>query len=328
MKNQSFAYLLLVGCGILSSCVNVTNNSYATDDLYDESNRSVQVAKVQAAKAAKDKKYLDFQDLEESEVEAEIIEEEEGLAQQSFTRVNPNLYQSAYQQGLNDGLFNSPYMGYGYRYTPFNYWNPSFSFFGSPIRTLGLGIGVSVFNPYSFYSPFNDPFNPFFDPFYGSFYSPYYSPFHNPYGFNNFYRFNNFYGPGGFNSGFGGQQSITNDTRERRNFGPREDRSTNRGSGANYSNSPRGGNNSYNTQGNNLPRVNTQPTSQSSGSSSQPAYVAPRRNSNYEYKAAPVEGGQRTNSYSTPSYSSPSSSGSSGSSGGSGSGGGSSRGPR
>ena len=54
MKNQSFAYLLLVGFGILSSCVNVTNNSYASDDLYDEANRSVQIAKVQAAKAAKD----------------------------------------------------------------------------------------------------------------------------------------------------------------------------------------------------------------------------------------------------------------------------------
>ena len=53
MKNQSFAYLLLVGFGILSSCVNVTNNSYASDDLYDEANRSVQIAKVQAAKAAK-----------------------------------------------------------------------------------------------------------------------------------------------------------------------------------------------------------------------------------------------------------------------------------
>ena len=57
MKNQSFAYLLLVGFGILSSCVNVTNNSYASDDLYDEANRSVQIAKVQAAKAAKEKKW-------------------------------------------------------------------------------------------------------------------------------------------------------------------------------------------------------------------------------------------------------------------------------
>lgn len=330
MKNQSFAYLLLVGFGILSSCVNVTNNSYAIDDLYDESNRSVQVAKVQAAKAAKDKKYLDFQDLEESEVEAEVIEEQEGLAQESFTRVNPNLYQSAYQQGLNDGLFNSPYMGYGYRYTPFNYWNPGFSTFGGPFRSLSIGIGVGVgfspFNPYSFYSPFNDPFNPFFDPFYSSFYSPFYSPFYNPYGFNNFYRSYNYYGPGGFNTGFGGQ-NIVNDTPERRNFGPREDRSTNRSSGGNYSNSPRGGNNSYNTQGNNLPRVNTQPTGQSSESSTKPAYVAPRRNSNYEYKAAPVEGGQRSNSNSSPSYSSPSSGGSSGGSSGS-SGGGSSRGPR
>jgi hypothetical protein len=97
-----------------------------------------------------------------------------------------------------------------------------------------------------------------------------------------------------------------------------------RNSGGNYSNSPRGSSNSYNVQGNNLPRVNTQPSGQSSGSSSQPAYVAPRRNSNYEYRSAPVDGGQRTNSYSTPSYSSPSSSGGSGGGGG----GGSSRGPR
>jgi hypothetical protein len=319
MKNHFFAFLLLLGFGILQSCVNVTSNSYVSDDLYDEANRSVQIAKVKAAKAAKDKKYLDFQDLDESE--AEIIEEEEGLAQQSFSRVNPNLYQSAYQQGLSDGLFNSPYMGYGYRFTPFNYWNPSFSFFGNPYRTFGLGLGVSVFNPYSFYSPFNDPFNPFFDPYYSSFYSPFYSPF----GINNYYRNFNYFGAGGFNTGFGGQ-SMTNDTRERRNYGPREDRSTNRNSGGNYSNSPRGSSNSYNVQGNNLPRVNTQPSGQSSGSSSQPAYVAPRRNSNYEYKSAPVDGGQRTNSYSTPSYSSPSSSGGSG--GGGGGGGGSSRGPR
>ena len=119
---------------------------------------------------------------------------------------------------------------------------------------------------------------------------------------------------------------MTNDTRERRNFGPREDRSTNRNSGGNYSNSPRGSSNSYNTQGSNLPRVNTQTSGQSTGSSSQP-YVAPRRNSNYEYRAAPVDGGQRTNSYSSPSYSSPSSGGGS-SSGGSSGGGGSSRGPR
>ena len=319
MKNHFFAFLLLLGFGILQSCVNVTSNSYVSDDLYDEANRSVQIAKANAAKAAKDKKYLDFQDLDESE--AEIIEEEEGLAQQSFSRVNPNLYQSAYQQGLSDGLFNSPYMGYGYRFTPFNYWNPSFSFFGNPYRTFGMGLGVSVLNPFGFYHPFNDPFNPFFDPYFGSFYSPFYSPF----GINNYYRnFNNF-GGGGFNPWFGGQ-SMTNDTRERRNYGPREDRSTNRNSGGNYSNSPRGSSNSYNVQGNNLPRVNTQPSGQSSGTSSQPAYVAPRRNSNYEYKSAPVDGGQRTNSYSAPSYSSPSSSGGSG--GGGGGGGGSSRGPR
>lgn len=314
MKNQSFAYLVLVGFGILSSCVNVTNNSYATDDLYDEANRSVQVAKAQATKAAKDKKYLDFQDLAEDDVE--VIEEEEGLAQRNT--VNPNLYQSAYQQGLSDGLYNSPYLGYGYRYTPFSYWSPSYSYFGNPYRTFGLGFGVSVLNPYSFYSPFNDPFNPFFDPFY----SPFYNSFYNPYGFNNFYRTYNYYGPGGNYTGYSGQY-MTNDTRERKNFGPRDDRSNNRNSGGNYTNSPRGGNNSYNTQGNNLPRVNTQ-QNYGSGSSSQP-YVAPRRNSNYEYRAAPVDGGQRSNSTSTPSYSNPSSGGGSSSGGG---GGGSSRGPR
>jgi hypothetical protein len=316
MKNQSFAYLLLVGFGILSSCVNVTTNSYASDDLYDEANRSVQIAKVQAAKAAKDKKYLDFQDLEESDVE--VIEEEEGIAQQTSTRVNPNLYQSAYQQGLSDGLFNSPYMGFGYRYTPFSYFNPSFSYFGNPFRTFGLGLGVSVFNPYSFYSPFNDPFNPFFDPFY--------NPFYSPFGFNSFYRNYNYYGPGGNYTSYSGQY-MTNDTRERKNFGPRDDRSNNRNSGNNYSNSPRGGNNSYNTQGNNLPRVNTQQAPSNSGSSSQ-LYVAPRRNSNYEYRSAPVDGGgtQRSNSTSTPSYSNPSSGGGGSSSGGGG--GGSSRGPR
>lgn len=117
---------------------------------------------------------------------------------------------------------------------------------------------------------------------------------------------------------------MTNDTREKRNFGPRDDRSNNRNSGGNYTNSPRGGNNSYNTQGNNLPRVNMENVPSNSGSSSQ-QYVAPRRNSNYEYRASPIDGGgsQRSNSTSTPSYSSPSSGGSS-----SGGGGGSSRGPR
>ena len=75
MKNHFFAFLLLLGFGILQSCVNVASNSYVSDDLYDEANRSVQIAKVKAAKAEKDKKYLDFQDLDESE--AEIIEEEE-----------------------------------------------------------------------------------------------------------------------------------------------------------------------------------------------------------------------------------------------------------
>ena len=320
MKNQSFAYLLLVGFGILSSCVNVNTSSYASDDLYDEANRTVQIAKVQAAKAAKQKKYLDFQDLEESDVE--VIEEEVGLAQESISRVNPNLYQSAYQQGLSDGLFSSPYLGYGYRYTPFNYWSPSYSYFVNPFRpfSIGIGVGFSAFNPYSYYSPFNDPFNPFFDPFY----SPYYSSFYSPFGFNSFYRNYNYYGPGGNYTGYSGQY-MTNDTREKRNFGPRDDRSNNRNSGGNYTNSPRGGNNSYNSQGNNLPRVNMENVPSNSGSSSQ-QYVAPRRNSNYEYRASPIDGGssQRSNSTSTPSYSSPSSGGSSSGGGG----GGSSRGPR
>jgi hypothetical protein len=282
----------------------VTNNSYATDDLYDESNRSVQIAKVQANKAAKQKKYLDFQDLSESDVE--VIEEEEGLAQQSITRVNPNLYQSAYQQGLSDGLYNSPYLGYGYRYTPFSYWSPSYSYFVNPYTTFTFGLGYSYFNPYSFYNPYS-----------------YYSPFYSPFGYNSFYNNYNFYGPGGFYTGYSGQY-LTNDTREKKNFGPRDDRSSNRNSGGNYTNSPRGGNNSYNSQGNNLPRVNTQQT-YDAGSSPQP-YVAPRRNSNYEYRSAPVDGGtQRNYSAPTPSYSSPSSSGGSSSGG---SGGGSSRGPR
>lgn len=308
MKNQSFAYLLLVGFGILSSCVNVTNNSYASDDLYDEANRSVQIAKVQAAKAAKEKKYLDFQDLQEDD--AEVIEEEEGLAQRSV--VNPNLYESAYQRGLSDGLFNSPYLGYGYRYTPFSYWSPSYSYFVNPYTTFSIGLGFSYYSPYSFYSPYN---SLFYDPFY-------YSPFYSPFGFNSFYRNYNYYGPGGNYTGYSGQY-ITNDTREKRNFGPRDDRSTNRNSGGNYTNSPRGGNNSYNTQGNNLPRVNTQ-QAYDAGSSSQ-QYVAPRRNSNYEYRSAPMDGGsQRNYSAPSPSYSSPSG----GSSSGGGGGGGSSRGPR
>ncbi|MEN9960098.1 MAG: hypothetical protein RL045_349 [Bacteroidota bacterium] len=303
MKNQSFAYLVLVGFGILSSCVNVTTNSYTSDDLYDEANRSIQIAKVQAAKAAKEKKYLDFQDLQESDVE--VIEEEEGLAQQTTTSINPNLYESAYQQGFNNGLYNSPYLGYGYRYTPFSYWSPSYSYFVNPYTTFSLGYGFSYFNPYSYYNPY-----------------AYYSPFYSPFGYNPYFSGYNYYGPGGNYTGYSGQY-MTNDTREKKNFGPRDDRSTNRNSGGNYSNSPRGGNNSYNTQGNNLPRVNTQQTYEA-GSNPQP-YVAPRRNSNYEYRAAPQDGGSSQRSNSTPSYSNPSSGGGSSAGGG---GGGSSRGPR
>ena len=304
MKNQSFAYLLLVGFGILSSCVNVTNNSYASDDLYDEANRSVQIEKARAVKAAKDKKYLDFQDLEESDTE--VIEEEEGLAQQSTSSVNRNFYESAYQQGFTNGLYNSPYLGYGYRYTPFSYWSPSYSYFVNPYSTFSLGVGFSYFNPYSYYNPY-------------AFYSPFYSPF----GYNPYFSGYNFYGPGGFYTGYSGQY-ITNDMREKRNFGPRDERSNNRNTGDNYTNSPRGGNNSYNTQGNNLPRVNTQQT-YDAGSGAQP-YAAPRRNSNYEYRSAPIDGGaQRNYSSPSPSYSSPSSGGGSSSGGG---GGGSSRGPR
>ena len=304
MKNQSFAYFLLVGFGILSSCVNVTNNSYVSDDLYDEANRSVQIEKARAVKAAKDKKYLDFQDLEESDTE--VIEEEEGLAQQSTSSVNRNLYESAYQQGFTNGLYNSPYLGYGYRYTPFSYWSPSYSYFVNPYSTFSLGVGFSYFNPYSYYNPY-------------AFYSPFYSPF----GYNPYFSGYNFYGPGGFYTGYSGQY-ITNDMREKRNFGPRDERSNNRNTGDNYTNSPRGGNNSYNTQGNNLPRVNTQQT-YDAGSGAQP-YAAPRRNSNYEYRSAPIDGGaQRNYSSPSPSYSSPSSGGGSSSGGG---GGGSSRGPR
>jgi len=70
--------------------------------------------------------------------------------------------------------------------------------------------------------------------------------------------------------------------------------------------------------------VNTQQT-YDAGSGAQP-YAAPRRNSNYEYRSAPTDGGaQRNYSSPSPSYSSPSSGGGSSSGGG---GGGSSRGPR
>jgi uncharacterized membrane protein len=71
--------------------------------------------------------------------------------------------------------------------------------------------------------------------------------------------------------------------------------------------------------------LNMETVPANSGSSSQ-QYVAPRRNSNYEYRSTPVDGGtQRNYSAPTPSYSSPSSGGGSSSGGG---GGGSSRGPR
>jgi hypothetical protein len=177
-------------------------------------------------------------------------------------------------------------------------------------------------------------YDPFLNPFafnrYAGFYDPYlwFNGFRNPYAFNGFGMggFGNMGGFGGFN-GYGNANyystpSAINITREpamRPNRGPREERSTNRYSDGNMNNSPRGGNNSYNTQSTNQPRVT------SGQSNNAPVQAAPRRNTNFEYRAA-----QPQTNYSQPqqNYSAPSSNYNSGGSNSGGSGGGSSRGPR
>jgi hypothetical protein len=323
MKNIGITSVLFVIAGLLNAC-SVSQTAFVSDDLYDSYQRP-------AAAVAKQKKasYLNFED------DAQVILEEEGTVIQEEADVNylnsRAVYQQGYNSGFNQGLFTSnpwnnwysnPYItfGIGYSnrwYSPLQAWrlnDPFYSGFamGSNFGYYG-GMGYSGFNSYGFSSPYG-----YYDPFYGYVgpgmmfgYGPAYNYYH---GFGQ-----NYYGGNNYQSNVGNTQEPA----PRYIRGPRDGGATNRYGGENYSNTPRGGNNTYNSQGTNQPRVNSTPNY----SNNAPVQAAPRRNSNYEYQAAPQQnyGQNRTETYSAPSSNY---SGGSSNSGGGSSSGGSSRGPR
>jgi hypothetical protein len=331
MKNIGIASVLIAMIAGLNAC-SVSQSSFVSDDLYDSYQKPATVV-------AKQKKasYLNFED------DAQVIQEEEATVIQEEEDVNylnsRALYQKGYNKGFNQGLFTSnpwnnwysnPYINFGMGfsnrwYSPLQAWrlnDPFYSGFamGTNFGFYG-GMGYSAYNSFGFSSPYG-----YYDPFYGYVgpgmmfgYGPAYNYYH---GFGQNYYGGNFY-----------QSNVGNSQQEpapRYNRGPRDGGASNRYGGENYSNTPRGGNNTYNTQGTNQPRVN----SSSVGNSNAPVQAAPRRNSNVEYRpAAPQQnyGQNRTESYSSPSsnYSGSSyNSGGGSSTSGGGSNGGSSRGPR
>jgi hypothetical protein len=331
MKNIGIASVLIAMIAGLNAC-SVSQSSFVSDDLYDSYQKPATVV-------AKQKKasYLNFED------DAQVIQEEEATVIQEEEDVNylnsRALYQKGYNTGFNQGLFTSnpwnnwysnPYINFGMGfsnrwYSPLQAWrlnDPFYSGFamGTNFGFYG-GMGYSAYNSFGFSSPYG-----YYDPFYGYVgpgmmfgYGPAYNYYH---GFGQNYYGGNFY-----------QSNVGNSQQEpapRYNRGPRDGGASNRYGGENYSNTPRGGNNTYNTQGTNQPRVN----SSSVGNSNAPVQAAPRRNSNVEYRpAAPQQnyGQNRTESYSSPSsnYSGGSyNSGGGSSTSGGGSNGGSSRGPR
>ncbi|MEY4273907.1 MAG: hypothetical protein RL638_855 [Bacteroidota bacterium] len=320
MKDLRIASVLLALAAVLNAC-SVSQTAFVADDLYD----SYQKPAVAAAKQKKSG-YLNFED------DAQIIQEEEGVVIQEEEDVNylnsRVVYQQGFNNGFNQGMFTSnpwnnwysnPYisfgLGFGNRWnSPLMDWRLNDPFF--PGYGLGSNFGfygnnAFAFNSFGFGSPYG-----FYDPFYG-----YVGPgmmfgrgpiYNYYYGFGQNYYGGNVYQP---------NVAVNNEPAPRYIRGPRDTGSSNRYGGENYSNAPRGGNNSYNTQSSNQPRVNSTQTY-----SNYPTQAAPRRNSNYEFQAAPQQNyGQNR----TESYSSPSSNYSGGSySGGGSSGGGSSRGPR
>jgi hypothetical protein len=323
MKNIGIASVLFAIAGLLNAC-SVSQTAFVSDDLYDSYQRP-------AAAVAKQKKasYLNFED------DAQVILEEEGTVAQEEPDMNylnsRAVYQQGYNSGFNQGMFTSnpwnnwysnPYINFGMGfsnrwYSPLQSWrlmDPFYSGFsmGANFGFYG-GMGYSAYNSFGFSSPYG-----YYDPFYG-YVGPGmmfgYGPAYNYYqGFGQ-----NYYGGNNYQSNVGNTQEPA----PRYIRGPRDGGSTNRYGGENYSNAPRGGNNTYNTQGTNQPRVNSTPNY-----SNAPVQAAPRRNSNYEYQAAPQQnyGQNRTESYSSPT--SNYSGGSFNSGGGGSSNGGSSRGPR
>jgi hypothetical protein len=322
MKNIGIASVLIALIAMLNAC-SVSQTAFVSDDLYD----SYQKAPAVVAKQKK-ASYLNFED------DAQVIKEEEESVIQEGEDVNylnsRAVYQQGYNSGFNQGLFTSnpwnnwysnPYINFGMGfsnrwYSPLQAWrlnDPFYSGFsmGANFGYYG-GMGYSAYNSFGFSSPYG-----YYDPFYGYVgpgmmfgYGPAYNYY---YGFGQ-----NYYGGNYYQSNVG----TTQEPAPRYNRGPRDGGSTNRYGGENYSNAPRGGNNTYNSQGTNQPRVNS-----TAGNSATPYQAAPRRNSNVEYQPSAPQ--QNYGQNRTESYSAPSSNYSGGSySGGGSSNGGSSRGPR
>jgi hypothetical protein len=326
MKNYWNAFVVVASLFIFSACSLSqpgSQQSLVADDLYDSFQKP--------ASAYTPKKSSHYLNPEE---DATLIQEEEGamIREDETNFLNSrSVYANSYADGFNSGFQSGMFSA-----NPWNNW------YNNPFISFGMGgfYGsriIAPINAWGMYDPFLNPFafnrfSGFYDPYFG------FNGFRNPYAFNGF-------GMGGFGMGgfgmvgfgnvgsFGGingygntnyysTPSSINTTREpamRPNRGPREERSTNRYGDGNMNNSPRGGNNSYNTQSTNQPRVT------SGQSSNAPVQAAPRRNSNFEYRSA-----QPQTNYSQPqqNYSAPSSNYNSGGSYSGGSGGGSSRGPR
>jgi hypothetical protein len=350
MKNHSILFLLLVGLFLIQACTVIQNNSsdvtsqtkLVTDDLYDNP--------VQAAAVLKKKKksdYLDFQD------DATLIEEENGLATSpepnylNSRAVYANQYDQGYANGFSSGLMNAnpwnswytnPYIsfgtGFGSRWaSPLASWRLSDPYYFGSMSSM---YGPMMYSSFAYQSSFM--MNPYYyDPFYrmSAFSNPFNSMYGGMYGSMNgfgMYGSTNIYNYyGGLNSSYSSYNSnnynVVDPVQVNRR-GAREDGMSNRYGGENYNNAPRGNSNSYNSNGTNQQRVNSNAT-QVGGE----AVVAPtRRNSNYEYQAAPQNNTvpqyqNRTESFSAPSTNYGNSSGGS-FGGGSSSGGGSSRGPR
>lgn len=320
MKNYWNAFVVVASLLIFSACSLSqpgSQQSLVADDLYDSFQKP--------ASAYTPKKSSHYLNPDE---DATLIQEEEGVMiredETNFLNsrsVYANSFADGFDSGFRSGLFSA---------NPWNNW------YTNPFITFGMGgfYGsriIAPINAWGMYDPFFNPYgfnslNSFYDPFFG--YNAY-NGFRNPFGYAGFGMGGIRY-MGNFNmiNVYGGNNyiapSVGNVNRRepvaRPNRGPRDASATNQYRDGNMNNSPRGSNNSYNTQGTNQPRVN------SNQINSAPVQAAPRRNTNFEYRSAQP---QTNYGQSQQNYSAPSSNYSSGGSySGGGGGGGSSRGPR
>lgn len=339
MKKYASIFAILGLAWAFEACVTIqVNPDSATarsaevqDDLYDLGSLPNKVVK-----QPKKSNYYAL----DSDAEAFLIEEEQGLANRS-SKFNYLDYRSVYREGFQDGYSDGLFAG-----RPFNTWlnNPYLSF-----GTFGLGMGSRWGIPlaYSgFYDPWMSPWsmNRLYNPFLGSAWA--YDPFFfRP---NVFWPYGNYFGPvstgylgyygpyGGsvpiiFNSGSTG--TAPEPGRTLRNA--RMDRASNRYNNQVFDNTPRN-TNRYNAAGSAPQQQSVGGSYRAPNTSSNEQRVAPRRstnyNSDYNNYSAPSNNSYQNYNNSRSNFSSPSYGGSSGSSGGGsfggGAGGGGSRGPR